>query len=159
MNFEEEEDCAICGIPLNEKYTHNLSCNHKFHYECLLKTFTTKPKYEKKRCPYCKTKCDYLPLVNGIKKPIINVHYNTVNELNNLEISDIKCNHILSRGKRKGEDCGKNCKIGFTVCQSHFKKNDKKLDNNFSEKLGDKLEKIEIEIAGEISKKLADKKN
>ena len=48
MNFVEE-DCAICGIPLNEKYTHNLSCNHKFHYECLLKTFISKSKYEKKK--------------------------------------------------------------------------------------------------------------
>ena len=47
MNFEEE-DCSICGIPLKEKYTHSLQCNHKFHYECLLKTFTSNSKYEKK---------------------------------------------------------------------------------------------------------------
>ena len=152
MNFEEE-DCAICGIPLNEKYTHNLSCNHKFHYECLLKTFTSNSRYEKKRCPYCKNKCNNLPLVNGIKKPIQGIHYNSIDELNNLQ-----CNHILLRGKRKGEQCGKNCKIGYNVCQSHFKINTIKNNDKLSDKLGDKQEQIEIEIAEEISKKLADKK-
>lgn len=157
MNFEEE-DCSICGIPLKEKYKHSLQCNHKFHYECLLKTFTSNSKYEKKRCPYCKTKCNSLPMINGIKKPIHGIHYNTIEEFDNLEIKNTKCNHILLKGKRKGEECGKNCKIGYNVCQSHFKiKNEKKIDGNLSDKLGDKLEKIEIEIAEEISKKLAEK--
>ena len=113
---------------------------------------------KKKRCPYCKTMSNNLPLINGIKNPIHGIHYNTINELNNLEISNTKCNHLLLKGKRKGEECGKNCKIGYNVCQSHFKiKNDGKLYDKLSDKLGDKLEKIEIEIAEEISKKIADK--
>ena len=151
MNFEEE-DCAICGISLKDKYTHTLSCNHKFHYECLLKTFISNSKYEKKRCPYCKTKCNNLPMINGIKKPLIGIHYNTIDELNNLEINNVKCNHVLLKGKRKGQECGKNCKIGYNVCQAHFK--------TFINggKLGDKQEQIEIEIAEYISKKIADKK-
>ena len=106
----------------------------------------------------CKNKCNNLPLVNGIKKPIQIIHYNTIDELNNLQINNIKCNHILLRGKKKGEECGKNCKIGYNVCQSHFKINTIKNNDKPSDKLGDKQEQIEIEIAEEISKKLADKK-
>ena len=118
MNFEDE-DCPICGLGYNEKHCHTLVCSHKFHYECLLKTFTCN-KHEKKRCPYCKTKCEKLPMVNGIK-PVIGIHYNTIDELNNLEIKDNNCKHLMLRGKRKGEECGKNCKLGYNVCSIHFK--------------------------------------
>ena len=36
-------------------------------------------------------------------------------------IETIMCQSILKSGKNKGEICGKNCKIGFNVCQRHFK--------------------------------------
>ena len=120
MNLDNE-DCPICGLGFNDKYCHILECNHKFHYECLVKTFTCRSKHEKKRCPYCKTKCDILPIVNGLKKPIMGIHYNTIDELNNLKIKDQKCTHLLLRGKRQGEECGKNCKLGYNVCSIHFK--------------------------------------
>jgi len=122
MNLDEEE-CAICGVSLGDKYTHTLKCNHKFHYECLLKTFTsTNNKYDKKkRCPYCKTKCDHLPLINGIIKPIQYIHYTTYDELNNLEIVNKPCKYVKKKSKRKGEECGKKCKIGYDYCSSHIK--------------------------------------
>ena len=68
MNTEE---CPICGIELKEKYHYKLSCNHIFHYECLLKTFLSSKKVTYKHnnhCPYCREKCEYLPVVNGLKK-------------------------------------------------------------------------------------------
>ena len=46
MNLEEEE-CAICGILLKDKYSYTLNCNHKFHYECLMKSFMNIPKMNK----------------------------------------------------------------------------------------------------------------
>ena len=82
----DSEECSICGLELNEKYTHELSCGHKFHYECLMKTFAHTPKksYGKKKvlnsCPYCRKDCDYLPVVNGLKKLIVGVHFETIHE-------------------------------------------------------------------------------
>ena len=35
-----DEDCGICGLPLTDKYSYKISCNHMFHYECLTKTFS-----------------------------------------------------------------------------------------------------------------------
>ena len=122
------EDCAICGLDINDKFSYTLNCNHKFHYECLMKTFQNTPKYKNKdfnHCPYCRKKSEFLPLVNGLKKVIPGVHtYSTSseitekkNELNNN--FNIKCQHILTRGKNKGNICGKNCTLGYTFCKTH----------------------------------------
>ena len=31
--------CSICSDSLKTCYSHKLSCNHSFHYECLQKKF------------------------------------------------------------------------------------------------------------------------
>lgn len=118
MNLDEE--CAICGLKLKEKYSYQLNCNHCFHYDCLLKTFNNHYNKKNRRCPYCKNKSDHLPLINGIKKPIENIHYTTQIELDNLIIKNERCCHILTKGKRKGDKCNKKCKLGYYYCQCHL---------------------------------------
>ena len=39
-----DEDCSICGLELKEKFCYELKCGHKFHYECLMKSFMNIPK-------------------------------------------------------------------------------------------------------------------
>jgi len=131
MNNEqvEQEECGICGLELNEKFSHSLKCNHTFHYECLMKSFQNIPKHKKEynHCPYCRKKSVHLPLVNGLKKIVPTIHCNnnaadlwTLNLLLKNEYSN-KCGHILTRGKNKGSECGKNCVLGYTNCKAHLK--------------------------------------
>ena len=123
----EEEECAICGLELSKHFCHELSCNHKFHYECLLKTFQeSSDRYKKyNSCPYCRAKVGYLPYVNGLKKIDVGIHISKDNIImNNDALSmyqNVPCNYVFKRGKRKGEECGKNCKLGYTVCSVHKK--------------------------------------
>jgi hypothetical protein len=122
--------CAICGDYLNVKLTHKLNCGtpeepHEFHYECLLKTFNYNHNIEKDRnCPYCRKKIDYLPLVYGLKKVVPGIHcpyHDLKNKKEELKGYQIKCKHILTRGKRKHEMCGKNCQLGSEYCGVHLK--------------------------------------
>ena len=127
----ETEDCGICGLSIDDKFSYTLACNHTFHYECLMKSFQNTPKYKKNiynQCPYCRKNTDYLPLVNGLKKVIPNVHcFNNTTiikekkeELKNNYSN--KCVFILTRGKNKGNSCGKNCNLGFNTCKTHMGK-------------------------------------
>lgn len=147
--------CAICGDNLSVKLSHKLNCGtpgepHEFHYECLLKTFSCNNTEKNRNCPYCRKKIDYLPLVYGLKKVVPGIHcsfYDLKNKKEELKGYQVKCKHILTRGKRKNEECGKNCKLGFQYCGIHHKslKNSqlkfdskqqliiKKQDNNASE--------------------------
>ena len=116
----EEKKCLICEEDLNSKYTYTLECNLTFHYECLMKTY----KFQKKnKCPYCRKPAKLLPLVNGIKKPLKNIHYHNISEItdiyDNLDNINIKCNHILKKGKNKGKFCNKNSMIGYYKCKAH----------------------------------------
>ena len=119
------EECGICGLELNDKFSHTLSCNHIFHYECLMKSFQSIHKHKKEynHCPYCREKYEYLPLINGLKKVIPGVHCNTFgsNESKALLKSDYskRCEFILTRGKNKGSVCNKTCSLGYTYCKTH----------------------------------------
>ena len=116
---EDIEECSICGDELSIKYKHTLKCNHTFHYECLQKSL----KFSKKNnCPICRDKFDFLEPVNGIKKLIIDVHYNNKNKeiINNY--NNIKCDYIFTKGKNINKKCNKNCKLGFFKCNTHIKK-------------------------------------
>tara|TARA_B100000963_G_scaffold312085_1_gene289340 strand:- start:221 stop:598 length:378 start_codon:yes stop_codon:yes gene_type:complete len=124
----DSEECSICGLELNEKYTHELSCNHKFHYECLMKTYTHTPKMNNGNhlsCPYCREKTGYLPIVNGLKKLIVGVHVGNYKEFydenGNHKLKNKSCQHILTRGKNKGNQCSKNCFLGYDYCKTHKK--------------------------------------
>ena len=84
-------------------------------------------KKEYNHCPYCRKNGDYLPLVNGVKKVIPNVHcMNTTKSIQDKKIIlkneySTKCVFILTRGKNKGSECGKNCVLGYTNCKAHLK--------------------------------------
>ena len=126
-----DEDCGICGLPLTDKYSFKMSCNHTFHYECLMKTFSKKKlnnKYSKNNCPYCRSDVQYLPIVNGLKKAVHGIHTGQYSELSYLnkciKTKTTKCNHILTRGKNKGNECGKNCLLGEKYCKIHLKKHE-----------------------------------
>jgi len=112
------EECSICGLDINEKYSYKLSCNHTFHYECLLKTFIA---YKKNNyvntCPYCRDKCGLLPVVNGLNNLTKGVHY--INGKPELKCEP--CKAILQRGKNVGNQCGKKCLLGYEYCGLHKK--------------------------------------
>ena len=124
-----DEDCSICGLELKEKFCYELNCNHKFHYECLMKSFMNisklNNKNNKNNCPYCRSPCDYLPVVNGLKKLIVGVHFETVQEFTDengiLKLKNNSCQYILKKGKNKGNQCSKNCYLGYDYCKIHKK--------------------------------------
>tara|TARA_B100001123_G_C15165013_1_gene969053 strand:+ start:518 stop:862 length:345 start_codon:yes stop_codon:yes gene_type:complete len=112
-----EEECPICGDDLNSKYIHKLDCGHEFHYECLFKSL----KFQRKNiCPTCRAPFKFLPVVNGLKKLEYKIHYDNTNK-HLIKLDNIKCNHIISRGKNKGKQCNKNCKLGYFTCSAHTK--------------------------------------
>ena len=121
--IEEKEDlmCMICGDLLCERYTETLTCNHTYHYDCIMKTYQMNKKgtskHHKNRCPYCRTSCGYLPIVNGILKPIKCIHYDP--RYAPPVYVPIRCSHILTRGKNKGQTCNCKCQIGFYTCKRH----------------------------------------
>ena len=133
MSETEQEDCGICGLSIDEKFSHTLKCNHTFHYECLMKSFQNINKYKKEynHCPYCRKNTDYLPLVNGLKNVVPNVH--CINNTSNIKEKkeelknnySNRCEFLLTRGKNKGNSCGKNCSLGYNTCKTHMGKMNK----------------------------------
>ena len=80
-------------------------------------------------CPYCRSAKHLLPIIPGLKKVVYPMHFNKkyVDKYNKCENHTVtKCNHVLTRGKNKGEICGKNCKLGYEYCGTHYKKYIKK---------------------------------
>ncbi|MAD57136.1 MAG: hypothetical protein CMK44_01005 [Porticoccus sp.] len=138
-----EEDCGICGLELSDKFPYTLNCGHKFHYECLMKSFNnisyTINSKKNNQCPYCRKNSECLPLVNGLKKVIPGVHCN----INSSSIDDKKqelkekysqkCGYTLTRGKNKGDQCGKNCVLGYGYCKIHLEKMKSKHGNLISD--------------------------
>ena len=116
-----ETMCSICGDSLNNAFTHKTECNHIFHYECLQKSFQNS--YEKNNsCPLCRQNTHLLPVVNGLKKLVGDIHYTQNNMYIVNTYFNTPCNHVLKTGKNKVQVCNKNCKVGFDVCGRHFKK-------------------------------------
>ena len=138
-----EEDCGICGLELSDKFSYTLNCGHKFHYECLMKSFNnisyTINSKKNNQCPYCRKNSECLPLVNGLKKVIPGIHCN----INSSSIDDKKkelkekysqkCGYTLTRGKNKGGQCGKNCVLGYGYCKTHLEKMKSKHKNLISD--------------------------
>lgn len=129
MNLEADAECSICGLELNIKFTHKLKCNHVFHYDCLMKTFQSNinSKIHKNSCPYCRMKCDYLPIVNGLNRIIPDIHCSQYSSdiNNNKNILQDKyskpCKFVLTRGKNKDKVCGRKCFLGYEYCANHKK--------------------------------------
>ena len=110
-----DNKCSICGEK-NEEFLHTLKCNHTFHYQCLFLSFKSDLKH--RHCPYCRSQNNLLPVVRGLKKVHPKIH-----DYNNLDISllNSKCAMILKKGKNKGNQCSKNCKLGSKYCVIHTK--------------------------------------
>ena len=116
------EICGICGDDLNKEFTHTITkCNHTFHYKCLLESLKMN-----KMCPYCRGDVGLLPLVNGLKNVTIGIHVNDISEICGTDglciYTDQPCNYILKRGKNKGNQCNKKCKLGYYQCKAHLNK-------------------------------------
>ena len=107
--------CIICGECLEDKYSVKLecTCNYEYHYECIATTLKH-DKYNK--CPYCATPYQMLSLVNGLKKIDSKIH--KIDE--NIPYENIMCKTILKSGKNKGNECDKNCKLGYYTCARHI---------------------------------------
>lgn len=116
------EDCSICGENLKDQFSHTLECGHTFHYNCLCNSFKC---LRLNNCPYCRRKNNYLPIINGTKKIWVGVHLINYDDFDIEDVKNIntnvKCNHILTRGKNKGCECGKKCKLGYDKCSFHSK--------------------------------------
>jgi hypothetical protein len=117
-----EDCCPICGDDFHNELCHTLECNHKYHYNCLLLTFKN---LRCNGCPYCRSKNNYLPIVNGLKKQVVGIHVSKAEELSDengvMKYNNVPCNALLKRGCNKGKECGKNCKIGYDKCRAHDK--------------------------------------
>ena len=118
------EECWICGDVLhNGKYVQELKCGHKFHYECILKTFEMdkdisngKKKYLN-YCPYCSKEIGLLEIVNGLTNIKKGIHYG-IKEKKPIYMNE-KCISILKSGKNKGERCNRKCILGYKTCGNH----------------------------------------
>ena len=119
MNNEQGEKlfCSICGED-NDEVFHTLDCNHSFHYQCLFLSFKN---MKNNNCPYCRSNKNLLPVISGVKKLCPEIHKINDEDMYTYEIK--KCEHVLTRGKNKGNTCSKNCKLGYKYCSMHYKKN------------------------------------
>ncbi len=109
--------CSICGEE-NEEYFQTLKCGHTFHYQCLYLSFLN---MKNNNCPYCRATGNKLPIVNGVKKITPWIHNCNTIDGDVLNYKPKKCKMVLSRGKNKGKQCTRNCKLGYEYCSQHFK--------------------------------------
>jgi len=123
-NEKEILTCAICGEN-NDDVFHKTKCGHIFHYNCLYLSFKH---LQNNICPYCRSTKNVLPIITGLKKITPSIHFNSSNIietndiLSNHHVLMQKCKHEISRGKNKGDMCGRNCKLGYEFCGIHYKK-------------------------------------
>ena len=110
-----DEPCGICGEKLFTKFSITLSCNHSYHYECINQTCILSKKQGCQTCPYCRQNFKILEPVNGLKSLKYGVHWYSEPPV----YENIKCDHILTRGNRKGQECGKYCQLGYYKCKAH----------------------------------------
>jgi len=112
-----DELCGICGDGLFTKFSISLPCNHNYHYECIYESCSVSKSRGRHRCPYCGYNYKLLEPVNGLKSLKHGVHW----DIHKPEYENIKCNHILTRGGRSGDPCGKSCQTGYYKCVAHNK--------------------------------------
>ena len=113
VSIDTADVCNVC-MTNNDVTSMTLSCGHKFHETCLLKSF----RYHlyKKECPYCRTE-------------VFMDHYKST------------CQHVLARGPNKGTMCGKTCYADAKLCSTHCKQVMKKKQKKEQKKKQQKVTK------------------
>ena len=129
-----DNTCPICYDTLDSNSI-TLKCKHTFHYNCILtayKSNISKKSRHIRNCPYCRNKCEYLPLIENVY-PCKGIHVEFYeieqclirNETEKLKmitekyIDKSKCNAILKSGINKGNQCKKSKKKGLDYCHLH----------------------------------------
>ena len=151
-NDEYNDVCLITQQPLEEHFV-TLDCNHKFNYLPLFneikrqKSSTmvtnnleiTKLKVNEIKCPYCRfIQPKLLPY---IKIPGNLTYYHGVTFPKKYRMDRIKCPCIIKSGKRKGEECGRECDKADGYCNLHLKFMKNKEDNKSNKKNETKADK------------------
>jgi len=129
-SFDDSKLCLICYENYNEDENIKdgnrcveLSCGHKFHYNCIFMTY--KSLKGEKKCPYCRNNGGYLPLIPGqVPTKYIHKEYNDMKNGKEFKIDLIpgKCKYILKTGKNVGSQCKFNIKTEQGYCNMHIKK-------------------------------------
>ena len=118
MNEDDQEnECLVCYDQLTSENTITLLCNHKFHYECIVKSYTMNTN-KKKNCPYCRRNGGWLKLPEN-HTPIRNVHKEYYLKKKLLTC----CKAILQSGPNKGKQClnkAKVCYGGYCGCHKKY---------------------------------------
>ena len=126
------DTCLLSGLPLSDNHI-ELHCKHKFNYSYLFnevkiqKTVynpnsSTRLKHNELMCPYCRQittqLLPYIPNIAGVDK------ITGVNRPQSLCMKYKSCEHILTRGGKKGAKCGHNAfdsEHGI-LCEKHWNK-------------------------------------
>jgi len=136
------EPCYICYQIIEDDELETLSCDHKYHYECIVETFKNNRmnSYKTRQCPYCRVNVKHLPLKVGYL-PIKDIHleYNNIrkskikiDELENyfIKLCPNKCAMFLKSGPNKGKQCSKNPSSNSKYCALHKKSKSKYIHLN-----------------------------
>ena len=128
---DESGICLVTGAPLTENHV-TLACGHKFNYGAiynelrLMREWSGRP-YDtnyvgqrEMRCPYCR---EITPGLLPYVPSIVDKRVSGVNAPQAFCIGQVPCKHVLLRGQRKGQACGK---AGFSykgqnICPLHWK--------------------------------------
>ena len=121
----ELEECGVCGDILNSS-TVTTKCNHKFHYDCILMTFSTSK--EVRECPYCRGDAGYLALPENAT-PLLNIHKEYKSKSKSSYVykpisasAQHICTAVFKSGKFKGQQCTHYKKPDSEFCGIHSKK-------------------------------------
>ena len=127
-----ENECPICYDVLDDT-TEILKCNHKFHYNCIMKTYMhqlDKSSMPFRECPFCRNLGGELTGRPGTI-PIKGIHknYNAfLDSIKNLDgeellkyFNDGKCYAIVKNGDNKGLQCKSASKPNSKFCGRHHK--------------------------------------
>ena len=106
-NKSDEKECLITGDWISIRDGIELDCKHFFKYDALMKEIDiNKGKVPQIKCPYCRSIFKgVLPYREGYLKQ------HNVNYPLKYCIYKNECSRIISRGKRKGQKCGKSCEF------------------------------------------------
>lgn len=113
-NERENELCLICGLEIedgSQDEGHTLSCNHTFHYQCLVLDFNIMGREgnskDGNKCPLCRHSIGFLPLKEPyLKKPVPFAHYIVKKKpLSSTIINLIKGKGIKKAKKKIKTDC------------------------------------------------------